>query len=189
MGLAKLEGTNHSARDQVLAVHNLLEQAEGEGLLGGDGLAEEQQLERAGAAEKARQALRAAPAGEQAERRAGVAEDGIGRSEAAMAGEGEVEPAAEAVAADGGDDGLVGVDDAVEEKLGAAGEVERARAGEGGELGDFRPGGEGFVGAVEDDRLARRVGEELSESGVKLLEQGSAESGKVIRAGELKAGE
>ena len=102
----KVSNAFQSTGQERFGRDELVDEADVESLARRDGFAEEEELKSAGAAKEAREALGASPAGQQAERRAGVAEEGIGRSEAAVAGEGEVEPAAETVAADGGEDGL-----------------------------------------------------------------------------------
>jgi len=63
--------------------------------LGGD-----EQFERSGLSNQARQALRSSPTCDEAESGSAMAEHGIGRGNSAMASEGEIESAAHAMAFD-----------------------------------------------------------------------------------------
>ena len=100
----------------------------------------------------ARQALRAAGAGQDAELHLGQAELRLRRGDAVVAGERELEAAAEREAADRGDQRLLHRVLLVVD-LGQIGLQAR-----GVELADVGAAGKGLAGADDHDRLHRRIG-------------------------------
>ncbi len=139
------------ARAQV--VDDRVDQAELRRGLGPDRRAGGDHLERLLGADDARQALRAAGAGQQAELDLGQAELRARHGDAVVGDERDLEPAAQRGAVDRGDDGLGAV---LDRRLDV---VEGGAARRLAELADVGAGDEGAAGADQDDRLDRIVGD------------------------------
>jgi len=83
----------------------------------------DEEFQRSGLPDQARQALRASPSGDEAECSAAMSEDGLGCGDPAVTGEREVETSAHAVAFDGGDDAGRIAGDCVHQCLSHGGEL------------------------------------------------------------------
>ena len=113
-------------------------------VLGSDGIAGKDDLQRPAFADKAGQALRAAIAWDDAKLDFGLAEFGVGGGNADVARHGELEPAAEGIAVDGGDDGFGQVFDLREDLLAAQSPGAAFESGEFSEVVDIGAGDKGF---------------------------------------------
>ena len=107
----------------------------------------------------ARQTLRAAAAGDDAEQDLRLAEHGLVRDDAVVAGQRQLAPAAERVAADGGDHEARDRGDRVECVVEPGGD--RRRLVGPAELGDVGAGGEDPLAAGDDDGAGRIGGQRL----------------------------
>src|SRR5258708_1499590 len=108
------------ARDEIRRRHNLVDEADAMRLLGADRPAGKNELQRAALSDQARQALRAAGAGQQAELDFGLAELRRLRGDPEGAGERRLAAAAEREAVHRGDHGFAEVLDQLEHALSEA---------------------------------------------------------------------
>ncbi len=140
---------------QLALLDELVDHAPGVRLLGAERRSRKDRLQRRLRADQARQALRAAGAGDEAELDLGQAELGRGNGDAVVADQRDLEAAAERCAVDRGDDRLRAV-------LDRGLRVRQARARERlAEFGDVGAGDEGAPGADQHDRLDGGIGRRL----------------------------
>ena len=135
-------------------------------------------------AEDSGHALRAAPAGHDSESGAAVGESCVWCGDANVAGQGEVESAAHAVAADGGDDRLRAFFDGFHGGAAELREVECLIRGENGNFSEFGSGGETFFSTSDDGGTEIRV---LGENGhviADLRESPAIQARKFIGGGK-----
>ena len=102
---ASLRAQASAVSSSSWSAHDAVDQAELEGLLGADRVADQVHLQRLVGAHQARQALGAAEAGDDAELDLGLAEDGRARGDPHVAGHRQLAAAAEGEAVDRGDRG------------------------------------------------------------------------------------
>jgi hypothetical protein len=169
--LHRLFGEGQRAGLQV-ALDELVEERRALQLLGGNDGPGNDHVERRLRPEQARQALRAAGAGQDAELHFRQRDLRAGHGDAVVAAERQLEAAAHAGAADGGDDRLGGrLDDAdhgVEVRFGQRlGRIE---------LADIGAAGEGLGAADQHDGLYGRVGHRFVEAGDEAAAQLVAEA-------------
>ena len=147
-----------------------------------DGSAQEQP-ERGAAADEARQALRAAEAGDYSQLDLWLAELCCVRGKAQGAGHGEFAAAAEGEAVDAGDDGFAEGFEPAREGLSAGGVGASGFCVEGGEFGDVGSGGEGFgAGAGEQEDANFGVGGYVFNGGRQFAEEGGVQGVQDLRA-------
>ena len=165
---ARTAGENHLPGfiDEVFARDDVVDHAAFERGLRGEGLADENDVERPGHADEPRQSRRAAPGGEDAELRFGQADLGglVGRSNAGVAGQADFVTAADARAMNRGDGRYRQGAEPVEEGLAEFDEIaEVLGAGELGDRAEVRARDENSgLGAGEHDALEVRArGDEI----------------------------